>query len=324
MSAALLAGTSASALASTEPAYNLDGTWATSVYCSRNPLHVTTTITAWDSRTGTFSYAIVGENEITVEEKPVKVKENQHGTGTEEGASVTVGDFQGFERYFTKPETLHGVVTREGSSLVLRLKYSCKGSFNEEFAGEYKFVNEHPEAAPGKTESPCAAAAAFSGLEPACTMPSGSGNGGGAGIQQEETLRTQLQAEEQRLSEARQEIARRLRSTAVQESLENSPGVELKFDVLMPGTLETGISVETSSGVASAYAKAKHPLTLARLTKTFKSTGKVKLRVPLTSAGRAFATKLDTAIRRYRRRHPHGHKPPSAGFKVTLHFKPSA
>ena len=95
--------------------------------------------------------AIVGENEITVEEKPVKVLENQHGTGTEEGSSVTFNGFQGFEHYFAEPETLHGAVTMEGSSLVLRLKYSCKGSFNERFEGEYKFVNEHPEVSPVKS-----------------------------------------------------------------------------------------------------------------------------------------------------------------------------
>jgi hypothetical protein len=313
LAAGLMTATDALAVA-TPPAYDLEGSWATTGDChGTEHAYPATPITGFNATTGTFS--------LTLNGKP--------GSGTEEGASVAM---EGYNRE-GQLEVMHGSVVRNGSSLVITASGTCLVG-KQTYPFTFEFVNSSP-ASPSECSQSGTVARAFqlTDCHPPVEGP------GGVDIPTKETLQTQLQAEQQQASQARTEMLCSMQQPIFQERLEHSPGVELKFDVVTPGTLETVVSLEGSNGVASAASipsvppiagtvaratRTVKPMTIAELTRKFTTLGEYKLRVPLTSAGKTFAKKLDAAIRRYRHKHPHGHKPPSARFKVTLRYTPTA
>jgi hypothetical protein len=62
---------------------------------------------------------------------------------------------------------------------------------------------------------------------------------------------------------------------------------------------------------------------VASLHETFSQPGRYTLKFTLSSLGRQVMSELRAAQRTYRKRHPHGHKPPEIVFSVALGYTPT-
>jgi hypothetical protein len=131
----------------------------------------------------------------------------------------------------------------------------------------------------------------------------------------------QLEIKRQKLQLQLEGDIEKVRKDLLKQLIFNSMSLNLK--VISPGTFEATVAFEGSGG-GGAGARAGGAVIVAKLTKKIARGGTFNLRIPTTRAGAALVGKLAASGRSYRRKHPHGNKPPSARLRLTISFQRAA